>query len=303
MFCAFTRYVQFGCATPTQKKGIWCVGGDDLFFMNVLVYLVLLSAGTFGAWKYWEQYESVIWISHWQECSAKWFVNQELISGVSPGSSSSSSVNVNSNADMPWFAQQIRDTVKVAICDSGENEVRYKDKIDCERVREELRLGVGYCVLNKRLGSHSLTAFAFHLWNSWVTWISAMVLAYFMIYGFWRMQTKKAKTTATAEVYMRMLTHQQQQQWHPHHHQQQPRRHGHPASTVANKALEYHNVNADMIVPLHQERPSAPASSKYRMPASYVPPPQSAPMMYGGGRPFGGANRHLPPPSYASPPP
>jgi len=260
---------------------------------------VLLSAGTYGTWKYWEQYESVIWVSHWQECSAKWYVNQELVTGVSPGNGGGGGGSTV-NADMPWFAQQIRDTIKIAICDSGENEVRYKEKVDCDRVREELRLGVGYCVLNKRLGSHSLTTFVFHLWNSWVTWMSVMALAYFMIYGFWRMQTKRAKTKATAEVYMQMLEHtsRQNQQWHPgrRSQQQQQRNRQHVES------LEYiQQPHHDMIIPLPpgKERQSMPASAKgYRhtqqQQQRYNPPPQSAPLTRYPSRL---------PASYASPPP
>jgi hypothetical protein len=264
--------------------------------MNVIVYLVLLSAGTYGTWKYWEQYESVIWVSHWQECSAKWYVNQELVTGVSPGGGGGGSPASN-NADLPWFAQQIRDTIKIAICDSGENEVRYKEKVDCDRVREELRLGVGYCVLNKRLGSHSLTTFVFHLWNSWVTWMSVMALAYFMIYGFWRMQTKRAKTKATAEVYMQMLEHtsrQPHQQWHPGRRSQQQHQKQIPS-------LEYQHEHGGMVIPfqaLGKERQSMPASAKgYRRPQQqqYNPPPQSAPLTR-----YPSARL---PASYASPPP
>lgn len=252
--------------------------------MNVIVWLVLLSAGTYGTWKYWEQYESVIWISHWQECSAKWYVNQELVTGVSPGGGGAGVPPVN--ADMPWFAQQlIRDTIKIAICDAGENEVRYKEKVDCDRVREELRLGVGYCTLNKRLGSHSLTTFVFHLWNSWVTWMSVMALAYFMIWGFWRMQTKRAKTEATSKAFMQMLEHtsrhpqqqQQQQQWYPG-------RRSSSSLSQRNMALEYqpnYNENKyDMVIPLPgKERQSMVASAKGRQ-QQYAPPPQSAPLTH-----------------------
>lgn len=256
--------------------------------MNVIVWLLLLSAGTFGTWKYWEQYESVIWISHWQECSAKWYVNQELVTGVSPGSGSVNSNN--NNADLPWFAQQIHNTVvKIAICDAGENEVRYKEKVDCDRVREELRLGVGYCVLNKRLGSHSLTTFVFHLWNSWVTWMSAMALAYFMIYGFWRMQTKRAKTEATTKAYMQMLEHtsrREHHQWHPG---------GSSRSSLHHprKQLEYPAREYDTLVPLPgKERQSMPAGAKGYPRHAYNPPPQSAPL-----------TRYQTRVSYASPPP
>jgi hypothetical protein len=259
--------------------------------MNVIVWLLLLSAGTYGTWKYWEQYESVIWISHWQECSAKWYVNQELVTGVSPGSGS---VNSNNNADLPWFAQQIHNTVvKIAICDAGENEVRYKEKVDCDRVREELRLGVGYCVLNKRLGSHSLTTFVFHLWNSWVTWMSVMALAYFMIYGFWRMQTKRAKTEATTKAYMQMLEHtSRQNQWHPTTTRRSSQQH--PQRNQV-QSLDYIHPN-DMIIPLpgkeRQSMPSAAGKGRYR---PYNPPPQSAPLTRYPNR--------LPASSYASPPP